>query len=134
MRIAAVVPARNGRGWLDGCLRALAAQERPFDETVVVDDASTDGTREALARDWPVVRVVALERQAGFAAAANRGVAEVAGCDAVALVNTDVELAPDWLARTAAALEGDTGAAAMPRRCARSRPPRAATTSHASWR
>ena len=113
MRIAAVVPAHNGRRWLDGCLGALAAQQRPFDEMVVVDDASTDGTREALARDWPAVRVVALERNAGFAAAANRGVAEVAGCDFVALVNTDVELAADWLARTAAALEGDAGAASV---------------------
>ena len=114
LKAAAVVPNHNGRRWLDGCLRALAAQTRPFDTVLVVDDGSTDGSREALARDWPAVRVLALGRRRGFAAAANEGLAAVApDCDAVALVNTDVELAPDWLARTAAALEGDPSAAAV---------------------
>jgi GT2 family glycosyltransferase len=113
VKAAAVVPNWNGRRWLDGCLRALAAQERAFDEIVVVDGGSTDGSREALARDWPAVRVVALGRNLGFAAAANRGVAAVAGADAVALVNTDVELAPDWLARTLAALAAGHAVAAV---------------------
>jgi GT2 family glycosyltransferase len=109
---SAVVPNWNGRAWLDGCLRAIAAQERPFDEVVVVDNGSDDGSVEALARDWPAVRVVALQRNQGFAAAANRGIAAASG-DAVALVNTDVELAPDWLARTGTALEADPGAGSV---------------------
>jgi hypothetical protein len=114
LKTAAVVPNHDGRRWLDGCLGALAAQTRSFDEILVVDDGSTDGSPEALARDWPAVRVLALERNQGFAAAANHGLAAVApDCDAVALVNTDVELAPDWLARVAAALEADPGAAAV---------------------
>src|SRR4051795_10971532 len=112
MRIAAVVPNHDGAGWLGRCLRALHDQQRPFDEVVVVDDASRDDSLAVLERDWPAVRVVALARNRGFAAAANAGIAATR-CDAVALVNTDVELAPDWLARTAAALEADPGAAAV---------------------
>src|SRR5690242_11568878 len=112
MNVAAVVPNHDGARWLGGCLRALHAQERPFDEIVVVDDASDDESLTILARDWPEVRVVALARNRGFAAAANAGIAATR-CEAVALVNTDVELAGDWLARTAAALEDDDGAAAV---------------------
>jgi hypothetical protein len=111
--VAAVVPNWNGRRWLDGCLASLTAQDRRFDEIVVVDNGSTDGSRAALARDWPAVRVVALEHNHGFAVAANRGVAAAGGADAVALVNTDVQLDADWLARTVAALEGDERAGSV---------------------
>jgi GT2 family glycosyltransferase len=58
------------------------------------------------------VRVLELGRNTGFAFAANRGV-EAVGAEAVALVNTDVELAPDWLARAAGRLEDDAGLAAV---------------------
>src|SRR4051794_28719858 len=112
MRVAAVVPNHDGAGWLSRCLRALHDQQRAFDEVVVVDDASRDESLALLARDWPAVRVVALARNRGFAAAANAGIAATR-CEAVALVNTDVELARDWLARTAAALAGDPGAASV---------------------
>jgi GT2 family glycosyltransferase len=113
VNVAAVVPNWNGRRWLDGCLTALLAQERGFDQIVVVDNGSTDGSRELLEREWPLVRVVALERNHGFAVAANRGIAAAAEADAVALVNTDVELAEDWLARTIGALAADERAASV---------------------
>jgi GT2 family glycosyltransferase len=93
-------------------LDAVAAQTRPADETVVVDNGSTDGSLALLAERRPPVRVLALGRNTGFAAAANRGIAAVEA-DAVALVNTDVVLAPDWLERMCAVLEGDRGAASV---------------------
>jgi GT2 family glycosyltransferase len=114
VRVTAIVPTHDGRRWLEGCLRSLASQRRPFAEVLVVDDGSGDGTVGWLSEAWPDVTVVGLERNHGFAAAANRGVsAASADCDAVALVNNDVELAPDWLERTAAALETDPEAAAV---------------------
>lgn len=113
MKVAIVVPNWNGRRWLPGLLASLRTQDRPADEIVVVDDASTDDSLAWLAAHAPEVRVVALTENVGFAAAANRGIAAAAGADAVALVNTDVELAPDWLARTVARLEADPAAAAV---------------------
>jgi GT2 family glycosyltransferase len=109
---AVVVPNRNGLRWLPGCLGSIAGQTTPAAEVVVVDDASTDGSREHLAEHHPEVRVVALERNAGFATAANRGL-EAVSAPYVALVNTDVELDPDWLERTTAALDGHPDAAAI---------------------
>ena len=111
---AVVIPNWNGRRWLPGCLQALATQERLPGEVIVVDNGSTDGSREYLRDAHPGVRVIALPANAGFARAANLGL-EAAGATTpfVALVNTDVELAPDWLARTEAALAAHPEAASV---------------------
>jgi GT2 family glycosyltransferase len=98
--------------WLRGCLDSLAGQARPPSETVVVDNGSVDGSLELLSASYPEVRVLELGRNTGFAHAANRGI-EAVETDAVALVNTDVELAPDWLARLTAVLDGDRRLAAV---------------------
>jgi hypothetical protein len=110
LRTAVVVPNWNGRRWLPGLLDSLAAQTRAPDELVVVDNGSTDGSLELLRERG--VTVVALGRNTGFACAANRGIEAVAA-EAVALVNTDVELEPDWLERALARLEADEALASV---------------------
>lgn len=105
MRVAAVVPNWNGRRWLPGCLAALRAQTRAFDRLVVVDGGSVDGSVELLRAEHPDVEVLALPKNLGFAGAANRGIWAANDVDAVALVNTDVVLAEDWLARALGALQ-----------------------------
>lgn len=60
--------------------------------TVVVDNASGDGTLEAVAQAFPMVRTLANARNEGFAAAANRGIAALANCDVICLVNPDAVL------------------------------------------
>ena len=98
VRVAVVVPNRDGRRWLPGLLAALRAQTRAA--------GPRRRRRRRLARRLGRVaarrgtsRSCARGVDGGFAAAVNAGVAAVADCDAVALVNTDVVLAPDWLAR-----------------------------------
>jgi GT2 family glycosyltransferase len=110
--ISVVIPNWNGRQWLPGCLRALAAQLRAPAEVIVVDNGSRDGSLEYLRAEHPDVLVLALGVNTGFAHAANRGLA-AAQHEFVALINTDVELADDWLVLTSAALEEDQGAAAV---------------------
>jgi GT2 family glycosyltransferase/glycosyltransferase involved in cell wall biosynthesis len=112
IRIAVVVPNWNGRSWLQACLESIARQTRSAEQTIVVDNGSTDGSLELLREADPPVRVLRLGRNTGFAYAANRG-AEAADAEAVALVNTDVVLAPDWLERMSRALEADEKVAAV---------------------
>jgi glycosyltransferase involved in cell wall biosynthesis len=112
MRAAVVIPNWNGARWLVGCLDAVAAQGRPFDEVVVVDGASSDDSLEILAAHPLAPRVVRLDENLGFGAASNRGIAAV-DADFVALVNTDVVLAPEWLERAMAALDRHPEAAAV---------------------
>ena len=113
MDVAVLIPNFNGLRWLPSCLEAVTAQTRAPSDIVVIDNASRDGSRELLAERFPSVRVLPLEENAGFAAAANRGI-EAVRAEAVAMLNPDVVLAPDWLERTVAAMAADpaTGAVA----------------------
>ena len=79
---------------------------------IVVDNGSTDGSLQYLREAHPEVTVLALDTNTGFAHAANRGL-RAASTPAVALINTDVELDPDWLARMTAALATDPACAAV---------------------
>jgi GT2 family glycosyltransferase len=112
MDVAVIVPNWNGRRWLAQCLQALSEQTRPPAEIVVVDNGSTDGSLSLIDDRDGRVRVIALERNTGFAFAANRGI-EAAAAEAVALVNTDVVLAPDWIDRLQATLERRPDCAAV---------------------
>ena len=110
--VSVVIPNWNGRRWLDACLEALAAGELAPAEVIVVDNGSTDGSVAHLRAAHPGVRVLALPTNTGFAHAATAGL-RAAAHPLVALLNTDVVAAPDWLARMAAALSGDPAAASV---------------------
>lgn len=100
----AIIPNWNRRELLVGLLERLPEQTRRFAETIVVDNASQDGSPEAAARHG--ARVIRLETNRGFAAAVNRGI-EASRTGYVAVINNDVELEPDWLERLAHVLDAD---------------------------
>lgn len=95
MSITAIVPVWNGREFLERLLGSLEAQTEPASELLVVDNGSIDGAPE-LARQRGA-RVISMGRNAGFAAAVNRGIRESRG-EWIAVLNSDVELAPDYFA------------------------------------
>jgi GT2 family glycosyltransferase len=94
MTAAAVVPHWNRRDLLDPLFTSLRAQTRPFDEILLIDNGSTDGSAELAGQLG--ARVIRLETNLGFAAAVNRGIAATSA-EWVAILNNDVTLAPDWL-------------------------------------
>jgi GT2 family glycosyltransferase len=95
-----VIPTYNGRALLGPCLESVA-RHRPSDpglsiEVIVADDASTDETAEWLALAHPEVRLVRLERNGGFCAAANLGIAAAQG-RFIQLLNNDTLVTEGWI-------------------------------------
>src|SRR4029453_13899235 len=78
-------------------LAALRAQTRPFDQIVVVDNASRDGTAEMVAREFPGGDLIVMPPDRygacetfniGFASARN---------ELVAILDDDIVMQPEWL-------------------------------------
>jgi N-acetylglucosaminyl-diphospho-decaprenol L-rhamnosyltransferase len=115
--LSVIVLNYNGRRWLRPCLDALADQRgAPRFEVVVVDNASTDGSADAI-REYEREQTAAPQSSAfeglrlletganlGFAAGNNAG-ARIARGSLLAFLNNDTVVEPDWLARLHAALE-----------------------------
>jgi N-acetylglucosaminyl-diphospho-decaprenol L-rhamnosyltransferase len=69
---------------------------RPL-ETIVVDNASTDGTRELLSKFGAAVKVFYNDTNSGFAAAQNQAARSAQGSWLLSL-NPDVVLSPSFIA------------------------------------
>jgi O-antigen biosynthesis protein len=122
-----VIPTYNGRALLERCLESVA-RHGPSDpalaiEVIVADDASTDGTAWWLADSHPEVRVVALETNGGFCAAANAGIAAARG-RFVQLLNNDTEVTEGWIEAGLAPFSDPTIASVAPLVLVRSDPGR----------
>ncbi len=76
------------------------------EELIVVDNASTDGSADALALAQPDVQIVRSEKNLGYGAGANLGLAEIAS-EMVLVSNPDVALHPGALGVLAGALAAD---------------------------
>ncbi len=93
--ISVVIPARNAESTIARAINSVLVQASAPEEILVVDDASTDGTILAARRCGPV-RIVALGRHAGAAAARNAGVRAAEGAW-VAFLDADDEWQPEKL-------------------------------------
>ena len=102
--LAIVIVSTNEALWLPPCLRSIFDHAGAIDvDVVVVDNESTDGTRELVERDFPAARVVASANR-GFAHANNRGLMTT---DAryVLFLNPDTEILEGTFAELVAALD-----------------------------
>lgn len=107
-RVAVIILNYNGRRFLSMCLQAVAATDYPADalEIIVVDNASQDDSVARLHENFPHVRVLALQRNLGFAGGNNAGI-RATDAPYVVLLNNDTAVDPGWLKPLVRAAEAD---------------------------
>lgn len=96
-RLSVVVPTHDTRELTLHCLASIAAADDTPEQTILVDDASSDGTAAAAAARFPALEIVRAEEPLGFTRAANLGLERAAG-EILLLLNSDTEVRPGALA------------------------------------
>lgn len=94
MKVSVYIPVFNSERYLAATIEALLAQTRAFDEIMIVDDGSTDGSLQ-VAEKYDVM-IVRHSENRGIAAARNTAIAK-ASCELIAAVDADCLLRKDWL-------------------------------------
>jgi len=99
----------NGQRFLHRGLTALMGQTTKPHEIILVDNASTDDS-VSIVRQFPAVRLIALDRNAGFARANNLAIeAAAAESEWIVLLNPDAYAEPGWLQELIAAARRNPG-------------------------
>jgi len=106
--ISIVIVTWNVKRYVQECLGSLRRQAAcPQIEVIVVDNASSDGTTEFIAECFPYVKVIQNKSNLGYARANNIGLQHCKG-KYICLVNPDINLPPDCLAKIFGYMEQDS--------------------------
>lgn len=110
--ISVIIVSYNSASFLRDCLASVFACSQESCEVIVVDNASQDGSRDLIRKEFPSVSLVSLACNIGFGAACNRGAAVAAGRYLVFL-NPDTVVEPGWLRHLVRVLETDASVGAV---------------------
>jgi GT2 family glycosyltransferase len=94
--ISIVIPSYNGKELLRENLPFLLKAVRPYDELIVVDDGSVDGSIEFIKNNYPGIRLICLKQNQGFGSACNCGIRE-SNNNLVYLLNNDVKVKQNFI-------------------------------------
>ena len=105
MRTAVVILNWNNRDYLQRFVPGILASLGPEDRLYVADSGSTDGSLEFLADTHPDVGQIPLGKNLGFAGGYDKALAQIDGAQYYVLLNSDIEVSPDWLEPLASWME-----------------------------
>ncbi len=107
--VSVIIVNWNGKRFLERCLIALMEQTLTPHEIILLDNASSDNSL-LIARRFPSVRLIAHERNTGFARGNNLAI-EAAAAESkwIALINPDAFAEPRWLEELLVAAESNLG-------------------------
>ena len=112
-RVSVIVVTWNTREMTLACLQSVVDHLGSLDaELIVVDNASQDGTADAIRRRFPTVRLIENDANRGFAAANNQAM-RVARGDYFLLLNSDTLVLGEVIAASVAYMDEHPGVGAM---------------------
>lgn len=96
--VSVVIPNYNGIEYIDNCIKALKAQRQgPLFDIIVVDNNSTDGSRQLVSQRHTDVSLIPLDDNYGFCKAVNVGI-KAAKTPYVILLNNDTQVQEGFVA------------------------------------
>ena len=105
--VSVIIVNWNTRELLLACIRSIRQHTGSVSlEIIVVDNASSDGSQEALLQAFPEVVLIQNTENLGFARANNIGIKAAQG-DYLCLVNSDVEVKPQCVDRMKAYMDSN---------------------------
>ncbi len=105
-KVAIVILNWNGQKYLEKFLPSVLASAYSNFEVVMADNGSTDESVAFLQKHYPQIRIILFEENLGFAKGYNEALKKV-DADYYAILNSDVEVRPDWLDPVIELLESD---------------------------
>lgn len=111
-RLSVVILNWNGRHHMERFLPSVVEHTSGDAEVVVADNGSSDDSLAWLRMNYPRVRVIALDRNYGFAGGYNRALEQLSA-EYVVLLNSDVEVVSGWWQPLVELLDGNSRIAAV---------------------
>lgn len=94
--VTLIIPTWNGKEKCVRCLAKVAAMVTRPQQTILVDNASTDDTAHFIGQKFPWVEIISLPENRGTAGAHNAGLSRATG-DFIVTLNNDAYVTPTWL-------------------------------------
>ena len=110
--VAVVILSWNGRQHLEQFLPSVVEHTPASAEIIVADNGSTDDSIQFVKATFPSIRIIALEKNYGFAEGYNRALEQL-DAEYFALLNSDVEVTAGWLEPLVATLANNPSVAAV---------------------
>lgn len=105
-KVTIVIPNYNGKHFLEDCLSSLENQSYKNFETLVIDNASTDGSAEFIKENYPWVKLAVMKRNLGFTGGVNAGIA-MSTTPYVLLLNNDTKSFPRMVEELVKVMDSD---------------------------
>lgn len=104
MKSTVIIPNYNGIKFIENCMKALERETSTQYKICVVDNGSTDGSKEWVEKNCPNVQMIAFSENTGFCGAVNAGI-EACKTPYVILLNNDTEVEYGFVKALEEALE-----------------------------